>query len=77
QGAAQGLEDALVLTELLTTRAAVDEALWEEFHARRIPRARAVVEASAQLAQWQIDGVADADAGGLIFGIAQRMAEPA
>ncbi|MBN9153354.1 MAG: FAD-dependent monooxygenase [Microbacterium sp.] len=77
QGAAQGLEDALVLTELLTTRAAVDEALWEEFHARRIPRARAVVEASAQLAQWQIDGVADADAGGLIFGIAQQMAEPA
>lgn len=77
QGAAQGLEDALVLTELLTTRAAVDDALWEEFHARRLPRARAVVEASAQLAQWQIDGVADADAGGLIFGIAQRMAEPA
>ncbi len=77
QGAAQGLEDALVLTELLTSRDTVDEALWEEFHARRIPRARAVVEASAQLAQWQIDGVADADAGGLIFGIAQQMAEPA
>lgn len=77
QGAAQGLEDAFVLTELLTGRAAIDEDLWDEFHARRIPRATAVVEASRQLAQWQIDGDRDADAGGLIFGIAQKMAQPA
>src|SRR5690606_32330030 len=37
QGAAQGLEDALVLTELLTTRDAIDQGLWDEFHARRLP----------------------------------------
>jgi 2-polyprenyl-6-methoxyphenol hydroxylase-like FAD-dependent oxidoreductase len=77
QGAAQGLEDALVLTELLVQSDAVDQALWDAFHARRQPRARAVVEASVQLGQWQIDGNRDADAGGLIFGIAQKMAEPA
>ncbi|NLP83507.1 NAD(P)-binding protein [Microbacterium sp. CFH 90308] len=77
QGAAQGLEDALVLTELLTSRDAVDQELWEEFHTRRLPRAQAVVEASVQLGQWQIDGNRDADAGGLIFGIAQKMAQPA
>ena len=77
QGAAQGLEDAYVLTELLLERQAVDQALWDAFHERRMPRATAVVEASAQLAQWQIDGESDADAGGLIFGIAQKMAEPA
>ena len=77
QGAAQGLEDALVLTELLTSRDAVDQGLWDEFHARRLPRATAVVEASVQLGQWQIDGDRDADAGGLIFGIAQKMAQPA
>ena len=77
QGAAQGLEDAFVLTELLTTRTAVDEDLWDEFHRRRLPRATAVVEASTRLAQWQIDGDRDADAGGLIFGIAQMMAQPA
>lgn len=77
QGAAQGLEDALVLTELLVARDALDQGLWDEFHARRLPRATAVVEASSQLAQWQIDGDRDADAGGLIFGIAQKMAEPA
>jgi 2-polyprenyl-6-methoxyphenol hydroxylase-like FAD-dependent oxidoreductase len=77
QGAAQGLEDALVLTELLTTRDAVDEALWADFHARRLPRAAAVVEASVQLGQWQLDRDREADAGGLIFGIAQQMAQPA
>jgi len=77
QGAAQALEDALVLTELLVERDELDAALWDEFHARRIPRATAVVEASVQLGQWQIDGNRDADAPGLIFGIAHRMAEPA
>ena len=77
QGAAQGLEDALVLTDLLVQRDTVDQQLWDDFHARRLPRAKAVVEASVQLGQWQIDGNRDADAGGLIFGIAQQMAQPA
>ena len=77
QGAAQGLEDAFVLTQLLTERDAVDQELWDQFHGRRMPRAQAVVEASVQLGQWQIDGDRDADAGGLIFGIAQKMAQPA
>lgn len=76
QGAAQGLEDAYVLTELLLAAESVDDALWQEFHARRLPRVRAVVEASVQLGQWQLDGDRDADAGGLIFGIAQKMAQP-
>lgn len=77
QGAAQGLEDALVLTELLVAHDELDDAFWDEFHARRLPRATAVVEASVQLGQWQIDGNRDADAPGLIFGIAHKMAEPA
>lgn len=77
QGAAQALEDAFVLTELLVSRDAVDQQLWDEFHARRLPRAQAVVEASVQLGQWQLDGVRDADVPGLMFAIAHRMAEPA
>ncbi len=77
QGAAQGLEDAYVLTELLTGRDEVDASLWDEFHARRLPRAKAVVEASVQLGQWQIDGDRDADVGGLQMRIAQQMAQPA
>ncbi|ANF32563.1 2-polyprenyl-6-methoxyphenol hydroxylase [Leifsonia xyli] len=77
QGAAQALEDAVVLTELLVSADALDDALWDAFHARRVPRAQAVVEASVQLGQWQIDHDPDADAPGLMFGIAHRMAEPA
>lgn len=77
QGAAQGLEDAFVLTELLITKDAVDQTLWDEFHARRLPRAKAVVEASVQLGQWQLDGVRDADVPGLMFGVARQMSEPA
>jgi 2-polyprenyl-6-methoxyphenol hydroxylase-like FAD-dependent oxidoreductase len=77
QGAAQALEDAVVLTELLIAADTVDDALWDAFHARRLPRAQAVVEASVQLGQWQIDHDREADAPGLIFGIAHRMAEPA
>jgi 2-polyprenyl-6-methoxyphenol hydroxylase-like FAD-dependent oxidoreductase len=75
QGAAQGLEDAVVLAELLTGRDAVDQGLWDEFHARRLPRATRVVEASVQLGQWQLDGVRDADVPGLMFGVAKQMAE--
>lgn len=77
QGAAQALEDAVVLTELLTAADTLDQSVWDAFHARRVPRATAVVEASVQLGQWQIDGNRDADAGGLIFGIAHQMALPA
>lgn len=77
QGAAQAIEDALVLTELLTSRTMLDQQLWDEFHARRLPRARAVVEASVQLGQWQIDGNTEADPGALINRVAQQMAEPA
>ncbi|MGO2110846.1 MAG: FAD-dependent monooxygenase [Pseudoclavibacter sp.] len=79
QGAAQGLEDAVVLAELLVAAddGAVDDALWTAFHERRVPRAKAVVDASVQLGQWQLDGDREADSGGLIFGIAKQMAVPA
>ena len=56
QGAAQALEDALVLADMLTRREAVDQDLWDEFHHRRVDRATAVVDASVQLAEWQRDG---------------------
>jgi len=77
QGAAQALEDAVVLTELVVAADVIDQDLWDAFHARRLPRARAVVEASVQLGRWQLEGDRDADAGGLIFSVAQRMAQPA
>ncbi len=77
QGAAQAVEDAAVLAELLLRRDEVDDELWKEFHARRFARAKAVVEASTQVGQWQLDGVRDADVPGLLRNISRLVAEPA
>jgi 2-polyprenyl-6-methoxyphenol hydroxylase-like FAD-dependent oxidoreductase len=66
QGAAMSLEDALVLAELLTSGRDWDDELFHAYYERRIPRVRTVVDASVQLAQWQLDGVQDADVAGLI-----------
>ncbi|MFD2793633.1 FAD-dependent monooxygenase [Promicromonospora vindobonensis] len=52
QGAAQAVEDAVVLGDVLTRHDALTDELWAEFHGRRIPRATTVVEASNQLASW-------------------------
>jgi 2-polyprenyl-6-methoxyphenol hydroxylase-like FAD-dependent oxidoreductase len=57
QGAALSLEDAVVLADLLTTSDRVDEQLWAAFTTRRHDRVRTVVEASMQLAQWNLDHV--------------------
>ncbi|WP_330327509.1 FAD-dependent oxidoreductase [Streptomyces pseudovenezuelae] len=65
QGAAMSLEDALVLAELLTTRDTWDDQLLTDYHARRLPRVRRVVDASVQLGRWTLDGVRDADIPGL------------
>ncbi|WP_367319579.1 FAD-dependent oxidoreductase [Streptomyces sp. HUAS ZL42] len=66
QGAAMSLEDASVLVELLTTRDDWDDRLLTDYHARRLPRVRMVVDASVQLGQWLLDGVRDADVPGLV-----------
>ena len=68
QGAAMSLEDASVLAEMLTAEqdwSSLD-VLLTGFYERRIGRVRMVVEASVQLGQWQLDGVRDADAPGLM-----------
>ncbi|MGI5459125.1 FAD-dependent oxidoreductase [Streptomyces sp. CA-249302] len=66
QGAAMSLEDVLVLAELLTARDAWDDQLLTDYHARRLPRVRMVVDASVQLAQWLLEGRRDADVPGLM-----------
>jgi 2-polyprenyl-6-methoxyphenol hydroxylase-like FAD-dependent oxidoreductase len=71
QGAAMSLEDVQVLAELLTARDDWDagslDRLLTDYHARRLPRVRMVVDASVQLAQWLLDGVRDADVPGLMY----------
>ncbi len=76
QGAAQALEDAAVLAELLLAADAVDDQLWDAFHARRYDRAKTVVDASNQLGQWLLDGVRG-DVQGLMHTITDLVREPA
>ena len=76
QGGAMALEDAVVLAELLTERDALDQDLWDAFHARRYDRAKTVVDASNQLAQWQLDHV-QGDVPSLLRSIAMLTSQPA
>ncbi|MEV6766271.1 FAD-dependent oxidoreductase [Streptomyces sp. NPDC051105] len=56
QGAAMSLEDAWVLSQLLTSGAAWDDELLTRYYERRVERVRTVLEASVQIGQWQLDG---------------------
>ncbi|MER7106963.1 FAD-dependent oxidoreductase [Streptomyces sp. NPDC000229] len=66
QGAAMSLEDSLVLAELLTGGRPWGDDLFQAYYERRVPRVRAVVEASVQIGRWQLDGARDADVPGLM-----------
>jgi 2-polyprenyl-6-methoxyphenol hydroxylase-like FAD-dependent oxidoreductase len=55
QGAAQALEDAAVLAELLLAHDTLGDDLWQAFTERRFERAKTVVEASLQLCRWLLD----------------------
>ena len=76
QGAAMGFEDAVVLAELLTTRDRVDDELWSAFTARRFERVKTVVEASMQMAQWNLDHV-QGDVPGVTRRVAAAVSTPA
>jgi len=79
QGAAQALEDAAVLAELLVGADRLDDDLLAGYAARRLPRARQVVEASVQIVQWMLDGVRPpvADVPGLMHRTLTAVTEPA
>ncbi|WP_141015017.1 FAD-dependent monooxygenase [Nocardioides sambongensis] len=76
QGAAQALEDAAVLSELLLAADRLDQDLWTAFTDRRLPRAREVVAASVQVGQWLLDGE-QGDVPGLLAGISSMLRDPA
>jgi 2-polyprenyl-6-methoxyphenol hydroxylase-like FAD-dependent oxidoreductase len=76
QGAAQALEDAAVLADLLLARDALDAELWTAFTERRVPRATEVVDASLQLGQWLLDHERG-DVPGLMARVAHLLSEPA
>jgi 2-polyprenyl-6-methoxyphenol hydroxylase-like FAD-dependent oxidoreductase len=76
QGAAQALEDAAVLAELLLASDALTDDLWTRFTERRVPRATEVVQASLQLGRWLLDHERG-DVPGLMARIAHLLSEPA
>ncbi|GAA1705432.1 FAD-dependent oxidoreductase [Microbacterium sediminicola] len=76
QGAAQGLEDAVVLAELLTSRSVIDDGMWDEFYARRLPRATAVVESSLQIAEWRRTPGKDRESAELMTTVSELLSQP-
>ncbi len=75
QGAAQALEDAAVLAELLLARDVLDD-VWAPFTERRYERARTVVDSSLRLGQWLLDHE-QGDVPGLIASVSHLLAAPA
>jgi 2-polyprenyl-6-methoxyphenol hydroxylase-like FAD-dependent oxidoreductase len=75
QGAAMGIEDAVVLAEELASQDTVDAAL-ERVGARRFERVRMVVETSSQLARWEVEQRRDVDVPGTMRRAAMALAEP-
>lgn len=66
QGAAQAMEDALVLADSLLADDDLESAL-NSFMDRRFDRAKTVVEASVQIGQWMIDDDTEANIPGLMM----------
>lgn len=75
QGAAMGIEDAIVLAEEVATGGPVDAAL-TRFAARRYDRVKYIVETSCQLAQWEVDHAPGVDVPDVMRAASERLAEP-
>jgi 2-polyprenyl-6-methoxyphenol hydroxylase-like FAD-dependent oxidoreductase len=75
QGAAQAIEDAVVLGEELTSDATLEQAL-ENLMRRRFDRCKIVVEGSRQIGQWEQDDRTDVDYPGTIARITNAVAAP-
>jgi 2-polyprenyl-6-methoxyphenol hydroxylase-like FAD-dependent oxidoreductase len=75
QGAAQAVEDGVVLGELLARDAPLPNLL-DEFMQRRFERCKFIVEGSLQLGEWEMNPSPEADAPGLTKKMIGLMAQP-
>jgi 2-polyprenyl-6-methoxyphenol hydroxylase-like FAD-dependent oxidoreductase len=75
QGAAQAIEDGVVLADELASRKPLERAL-EDFMARRYERCRIVVEGSLQIGRWEQEGARDVDYAGTVKRITDAVAAP-
>lgn len=75
QGAAQAIEDAVVLGEEVESGGPVHEVL-ERFMGRRFDRCKLVVEGSLQISKWEQEGAPDADFDGVTARVGMAVAAP-
>lgn len=76
QGAAMGIEDAVVLADELARDSGDVDAALTRFMARRLERVRMVVETSHQLARWEVEHRKDVDVPGTMRRVAQVLEQP-
>lgn len=77
QGAAMGLEDALVLAELLAESDVLDQSVFDAFHARRYPRVRDVVQTSVEMCDVARDPERAPTSMALLYNAMTKLTEPA
>ena len=75
QGAAQAVEDAVTLGELLDNSNSVEE-VFAQFMEKRFERCKFIWESSIQIGQWEIDDNPDADVEGLSIKMLQTVSAP-
>jgi 2-polyprenyl-6-methoxyphenol hydroxylase-like FAD-dependent oxidoreductase len=76
QGAAMGIEDAVVIAEELTASPdEIDQAL-SRFVERRYPRAAEVVNVSCQLARWEVEHVVNLDVPSVMRRASEFLSQP-
>jgi 2-polyprenyl-6-methoxyphenol hydroxylase-like FAD-dependent oxidoreductase len=75
QGAAQAIEDAIVIAEELDKDQSLDEALAAHM-ARRYERCQAIVEGSLQIGRWQIQPEPGMDPIGVLVGVTRAAEAP-
>jgi 2-polyprenyl-6-methoxyphenol hydroxylase-like FAD-dependent oxidoreductase len=75
QGAAQAIEDAVVLGEEVERGGEVVD-VFDRFMARRFDRCKLVVEGSRQISTWEQEGAQDADFDGVTARVGMAVAAP-
>ncbi|QRO01757.1 FAD-dependent oxidoreductase [Archangium violaceum] len=75
QGAGMAIEDAVVLSELLSENAPM-EALLSRFMQRRYERCKFIVESSIQIGDWEMQGASNADRTGIVKKMMEVTAQP-
>jgi 2-polyprenyl-6-methoxyphenol hydroxylase-like FAD-dependent oxidoreductase len=75
QGAAQTVEDAVVLAEELQKSGPLQDSL-QSFMRRRFERCKFILEASLQIGEWEMHPDPKADVGSLMGRVAQTVVQP-